>query len=658
MPDNQPQPHISPFSVLLLILALAFAIALHAWLGMDAFFDTANYHFYIGWAALELAPYAHGAVAQYHTYFNPLLDVINYLLFQLHPYAGAAYHAVAFVLLQVAAYLIAQKAISSENRLLSELRILGAVAIGATGAMTISLFGSFTNEHLTALLILWSLWHCMMFLEKGLTSHLVIAGLLGGLAVGFKLTAAPFFACLMLSLLLVSGFSVRAVWICGVFSIFGYLLIDGPFLVLRWQESGNPLFPFANNLFKSPLAPDQWLSFSTFHASELFDHLLLPLRWLSSGIYSEVETVRDGRLLLAHIGLLAFAGSLLISQKKPSRAQLLLVLFFLLSWLSWIIVFRIYRYLIVLEAISGIIFAMGLMNLMPRRPLTSLVTAVLVISFLYGTTVYPNWGRRSWSETFVQSNIAQQILEPGATVYLADHRTSFLVPDLVATGAKVGNLFSQPWFEGSRKGSPIDRAALKVDERTPTYVIQYSPTDYRKTSDYLRSRLRDRVFSCTEIATNFSLAPLLCSYRNENDVPRLALGQEYSHHSPYLRFSEGWSHAEQGHRWSDGHQAIVHLALPTDLPPGCRARLKLRGFTITRQRVAVVICPQTIAEFSLDGPFQVAVDLPDETVITARPIELQLRLPDATPGPQDDPRVLGVALQAVSVECAGAGSLQ
>ncbi|QQR52795.1 hypothetical protein IPG36_01585 [bacterium] len=82
--------HWLPFAV-----GLVYAVILHLILGMDGLWDTANYHVYIGWAAWQGLGYGAGAVAQYHTYLNPVLDMVNSATWSLHPAVGATVHAAA-----------------------------------------------------------------------------------------------------------------------------------------------------------------------------------------------------------------------------------------------------------------------------------------------------------------------------------------------------------------------------------------------------------------------------------------------------------------------------------------------------------------------------------------------------------------------------------
>ncbi|MDL2172703.1 MULTISPECIES: hypothetical protein [Stutzerimonas] len=632
-------------------IALAYALLLHHQLGMDAFYDTANYHIYIGWAASRLSSYVYGAVAQYHTYLNPLLDVVNFTLFSLHPLVGATYHALAFALLLCTVFAIANRVtgVGGEER---PLLAGAAVAIGATAAMTVSLYGSFTNEHLVALVFMPALWLVLCYLDGGPPRCLFLAGLLSGFAVGLKLTAAPLMASLLLSVFIIKPSAIRGWFLAGVFAGVGVLLGDGLFMLLRWDLTGNPIFPLANNIFQSTLYPSQWVSFGEFRMAELPQYLALPFHWLSNGTYSEVDTVRDGRLLLAYSGLFSFCVGLVLHKQKPTRKELFLILFFVLSWALWIALFRIYRYLVVLELLSGIIFLLGLNRLLPGKSITvPAVILPLACLFLYVTTVYPNWGRRPWSSEFSQTDIHER-LSKGATVLFAENRTSFLAPELHALGVNFGNLLSQPWYDADRQRNPIDPKATAIDSGQPLYFVQYTETDLREHSPTLSAMFGTRLFVCEDIQTNMNLNPKLCAYLSAEQLPRLEPGKRYDFRSQSITFVSGWSYPEQTHRWSNDKEAVLEFRLTSDAFTECaKPAASLSGFSIDEQRVAIATPTRERMFRTVQGPFEIAIPLSLEGADWLAPLQIRLELPDAHPPSPSDQRLLGIALQGIGLQC-------
>jgi hypothetical protein len=547
------------------IIALTYSIFLHARLGMDGFWDTANYHVYIGWAASELSSFRYGSVAQYHTFLNPIIDIVNYKTYFLHPFVGAAFHSIALSATLVVLSYIAFEVCRSKNNSGYVIYALLAVVMGATGAMTVSLFGSFTNEHITALFLVIALWLSVVYLQRGSLRVLFFSGFLAGAAVGLKLTSTPFSLGLLLSIVLISKFDRRTFLCVIVAAIIGFAAIDGVFMVLRWQETGNPFFPLANNIFQSPFYPSIWISFGKFEPSQIGYYLLLPIRWIYSGDFSEASTVRDGRLFLAYAGLAMLAVSVIFKKEKLNKQELLVVLFFIFSWLLWIVIFRIYRYLVVLELLSGIIFFMGLGKFIPATDSAKKISVILLVSVFLGVvTVYPNWGRRDWGHDFAISNIREKLPpnEAATVIFFADERLSYLAPKLHSMGLGFANLFSQPWYDGDRKRSPIDPVAVTVLNKKNVYFLQYSHNDPSADSSYLRKEFGDgALFKCTELKTNMPWNPYLCKYLSIAEIPQIKLGYTYRLGSDGIILGDGWSTAENWGTWSDGDTASVLLAL-------------------------------------------------------------------------------------------------
>src|SRR5438128_1188807 len=104
---SRPFPRWTAAAVFL--LAFALAIPIQAKLGMDSTWDTANYHFYIGWAAATGYLYEFGAVSQYRAYLNPLLDLVNYAAFHRNAYVGALLHSLIFALDACLVFLLARR---------------------------------------------------------------------------------------------------------------------------------------------------------------------------------------------------------------------------------------------------------------------------------------------------------------------------------------------------------------------------------------------------------------------------------------------------------------------------------------------------------------------------------------------------------------------
>ncbi|WP_460409827.1 MULTISPECIES: hypothetical protein [unclassified Pseudomonas] len=634
-----------------LVLGFLYAVFLHYTLGMDGFWDTANYHLFIGWAALNLSPYEFGAVAQYHTYLNPLIDIVNYKAFTVHPYVGAAFHAAVLSVVILFLYFLASFSVAIDRY---KLGVIAAVVIGATGAMTVSLFGSFTNEHVIALFVLAALILAVRNIDVGGGGAFLAAGIFLGIAVGFKLTAISYAIGLLATISVCSKFNLKIIFFVCLGVGLGVLVADGLFMVLRFEVVGNPVFPLANNIFKSPYFPVEWKSFSSFEFGKIPYYLSLPLVWLTASDFSEAKDVRDGRFLLAYIGIaLIFAASL--QKKFLTKKQFFIVFFFLVSWFSWILIFRIYRYLVVLELLSGVIFLIGISVFFgqEKKYLEKCLAVIAASWFLYCITVYPNWGRRVWQDEFYKSDLVDVIGGNRADIiFYADERLSYLSPQLKSSNIPFGNLFSQPWYDSNRYGNPIDPKGVDISNKSKVYFLQYSRVDPRSSSSYLNGLFGDDVFSCKKVHTNMLWDPYLCSLQNLSDIaiPTVFVGESYSYNTDKVLFFNGWSYPEPGHLWTEGYKSTMLFKID-GVPEGCTPFVAISGSTLGEQSLSAYINGVEVSREKLNGQFESVIKIGRLESSGRSAIKLDLDLPDATTPNNGDLRVLAISLRSLSFGC-------
>ncbi|MGH7153769.1 MAG: hypothetical protein ACREF3_07545, partial [Acetobacteraceae bacterium] len=190
------------------VVLLGSAVLLAAALaGPDASWDLRNYHLYNGYAWL------HGRIgtdldpAQEQTFFAPLLDIGYALLLRAFNHAPrllamslAVPHAIAAGLLLILA-----------RRLLPAWQAGVATLIGITGAAALPTIGTAMSEMAPGACILGA---ALLLIRAGETEpseqSCFTAGMLGGAAVGLKLTATPYALGLVVLLPLSAGADRRA----------------------------------------------------------------------------------------------------------------------------------------------------------------------------------------------------------------------------------------------------------------------------------------------------------------------------------------------------------------------------------------------------------------------------------------------------------------
>ncbi|HVJ62468.1 MAG TPA: glycosyltransferase 87 family protein, partial [Tahibacter sp.] len=237
--------------VLAMIGMLAFGLAAFA-LGQSNNWDLCNYHWYDGWAWLTGRGDADLAAAQLQTWFNPLLPAALYaLLSSLPPALGTfALGAVQGGNL-VLAYLVARALLPGRPRWF----VVVVAVVGVTGATQLGELGATFGDNLLTLFLLGAL---ALVVERVDRPRALLAGLCVGVAVGIKLTVAPFAAGIVLALPALAGNrrDALALFACAaVAALCGFLASGGFWMLELWQRYGNPLFPLFGTWFGGDYAP-------------------------------------------------------------------------------------------------------------------------------------------------------------------------------------------------------------------------------------------------------------------------------------------------------------------------------------------------------------------------------------------------------------------
>jgi hypothetical protein len=368
---------------------LAAAIA-----GPDASWDLRNYHLYNGYAWL------HGRIgtdidpAQMQTFYSPLLDIAYVLL--LHAFNEtprllatvlAVPHAIAAVLVLVLA-----------RRLLPPWHAFAAALIGVTGAAGLPTLGTAMSEMAPANCILGA---ALLLIRADGTrppkQAVLVAGLLGGIAAGLKLTFAPYVLGLtgMAAISVASGRGMCRLFWFVVGAMVGAALTDGFWWWNLWQRFANPLFPYFNDLFRSPWGEPGRMADLRFMPRSAAQALLYPLFWAFTPqtLVTELPT-RDPRIALGWIAVLALMIGAVRQRRCPPCGVAMVSAFWALSYVAWETYFSILRYLATLELLSGVLIMIALRPLLARLAWEwQRVCSTALVLALIAVTVYPDWGR-------------------------------------------------------------------------------------------------------------------------------------------------------------------------------------------------------------------------------------------------------------------------
>lgn len=479
--------------LLWLLPPLGFGL-LAIYLGQDANWDLRNYHFYNAYAFLHGRLGFDIAPAQTPTYYNPLLHVpFYYLVSYLPPRAvGFVLGAIQGLNLPIL-YRIARPLIGDARPRRAAVIALAIALLGSVGAANISEIGTVFGDNIISLGVLAALWLLLSQRHQlgGARARAVMiaagAGLLAGLAVGLKQPTAVYGLGLGAALFALNlSWPRRLLLVCafGGGGLIGLACTGGYWLYQMWSHYGNPLFPYFNSVFHSPMAsladyrdtrflPQGWREWWFFPWVFAFN----PTQTAESGF-------RDLRIPLLYGLLLMLLLQRLLTWRLPRNspatapaamidttpARVLLV-FGLVSYLAWLKLFAIYRYLLPIELLAPLGIWLAVIYLW-RDSVKALYMAGLCAALLLVTLTPMNWGRVDWSDDYFGVT-PPPIADPAHTfILMAGHEpTAYIIPFFPP---EIRFLRIESYFTGPSallNGSDRLMQTLVADHRGPLYVL-------------------------------------------------------------------------------------------------------------------------------------------------------------------------------------------
>jgi hypothetical protein len=436
-------PWLAP-SELLFLGGVIFAWALFVLcLGKDMSWDFRNYHWYIPYAFLNGRMGFDVAVAHQATYYNPLLDVPYYLLGTHVPSwlalgtLGAVQGANVIPL-----YLLCRAVVIGPQRQL----IAGVITLFCmTGSLTVGIAGTTYYDNVLSLFTLSGLAAIVLnrdLLRDGpLGKAALVTGLAGlsvGSAVGLKLPEAPYALGFAAALLVLPGDAKhRSVRLLagGLGGLVGVVLFAGYWFAKMYHDTGNPLFPYFNQYFDSPLALHASYRDVRFIPHHFRKISLFPLLFSLHWQVADDLPFQDVRVGLAYVlGLLSLP---LLFVRRSLREPLVtgdaagaVIAFGVVSYIVWILMFGIYRYIVALEMLAPLFIA-ALIGMWPLTRYGRLLALGLIGAFVLMTTRYYFLDHAPLGDPFIQADVPP-IADPGKSMILmtGEAPMGYLVPSL------------------------------------------------------------------------------------------------------------------------------------------------------------------------------------------------------------------------------------
>jgi hypothetical protein len=416
--------HALPIAI---TLGSLLAGAIYTWLmGEDANWDWQNYHEYNVWAVLHGRYDTDALPAGFQTYFNPAVYFPVYALRHLLPppfglvMIGAVHGLNLALVYWLTRVLLRDKAAFSA--------VAASMLIAAFGPMTLSEVGTSFSDILTALPILAG-FILILSADGSQRLRYLLAGLLLGAAVGFKLTNVVF-ALAAAAAVLLSANPLAATICLGLGGAIGGLATGGAWSLMLWREMGNPVFPLFNGVFQSrELAPNNIMDMQ-FLPKGFWDALAYPFYWLAGDNRSSEYPFRDARFAVAMLLMLAAIGTRIARHTSMfTRRDMQFFVIFAVSYAAWLWLFSIQRYAIVLELLCGPLIVLLLSRVMAgasAKTSNAVIAATAVAIALWSQP--GDWWRRPWSNPY-QPKISARLDRP-ATYFLLDKPLAYVAPQL------------------------------------------------------------------------------------------------------------------------------------------------------------------------------------------------------------------------------------
>jgi hypothetical protein len=378
-------------------------------LGQDRNFDLQNYHLYNAFAFLNDKFNIDFAVAELHSYSNPIIDLPYYFLIthsgpKLTAFLFGLLNGLIFLLLlRLAIKYIPPKFKGKRNGI--------AIFLAFAGTLTpnfLAGLGNSMGDNLTSLLVIFSLLLIIYSFESDnkenkenkITIKIILSGLLMGLATGLKLTNATYALSLSLAILILFpcqynlAYKQKIIYrfkICVIFSaaaFLGILIASGFWYFKMWQHFNNPFFPSLGNLF-----PNQYLNFDAF-SSHLPGHFFGPrylYEYLIWPYISSIDHLRAGRGLVHQIqwpifySLIIFLALRFIFLKRNVNENvqknlpvIFLITYVLIAYFIHTIIFSIQRYLVPIEVLLPLLIFLVLTNLASNEKAWKLTKGIII----------------------------------------------------------------------------------------------------------------------------------------------------------------------------------------------------------------------------------------------------------------------------------------
>src|SRR5216684_6946788 len=244
---------------------------------------------------------------------------------------------------------------------------MALAALGLTGAVAIAENGTTFIDNLMSALVLSGLAVAavaMPSLARASPMRAMMwaatAGFPVGLAAGFKLTMALYCVAFVLAALVVPRRWPERIAVAMAVSVgigIGLLVAGGIWFAIMWARTGNPVFPFLNQIFQSPLAMAESYRDDSGVPDSLWKALLFPFLVVTGQVMATGVPFFDLRVPALYVLAIISLPLLAIGRRHPplNLAARFVLVFAAVAYVLWLVLFSVWRYLLPIEMLAPVL---------------------------------------------------------------------------------------------------------------------------------------------------------------------------------------------------------------------------------------------------------------------------------------------------------------
>jgi hypothetical protein len=498
-------------------------------LGQDANWDLRNYHWYNPYALLtgrftfDLAP---------GSFYNSVLDVPLFLLAQHVPawvcgFLLGVIQGLNFIPL----YMLALAMLPQWARWKHGSGAAIITALGVLGGGGLRLIGATSYDNVVSILVLSGLAIAVRSMrnnQQATNKATAAAGLLIGAAIGLKLPHAIYgvgWIAANSNSVGRLGQRLKRVWVAGFAALLGMLAFGGYWAWWLWSTFGNPIFPYFNSIFGSPMVMAGDYRDLRFVPETLTEAILFPIVFVMNPYEVGESDFTDVRIIVLYgVSLLTAAWVILgargsaVGRPEPMSPQLRFVMTAcVFAYVAWLALFGVYRYIIALEMLAPLLIV-ALIATWPIRQREKIVLiAVCALALVISTRTGPG-ERIEWGTRFVQVDVPK-FSDPLRTMILmvGYEPSSWIIPSFPP---EVSFVRLQGHSHDPEEGNIgfIREARMRIAKHQGEFYVLYSQSEETLTRKVLPAfELMADFDSCERVRGNLDASLRLCPVHRLND---------------------------------------------------------------------------------------------------------------------------------------------